>query len=294
MPWLQLSVKTTKSQQANLENLLLSTGALAVTLEDSEDKPILEPGVGETPLWQNITMTALYESDINPATVEWQLNQCHIHDDDFKWSPLEDKDWEREWMNDYHPIAFGKRLWVVPGWITPPQEDAINLILDPGLAFGTGTHPTTALCLHWLDSLDLNHKTIIDYGCGSGILGVAALLLGAKYLTAIDNDPQALIATEQNANRNNIQSSTYQLFTPKLCPATLTADIIVANILAAPLISLAHHFHGLLNPGGIIALSGILVEQQESILEAYSTLFNITDITEQEGWLRITAKKPIL
>jgi ribosomal protein L11 methyltransferase len=204
---------------------------------------------------------------------------------------LEDKDWIREWMDSYQPMRFGMRLWICPSWRTPPEPDAVNLMLDPGLAFGTGTHPTTSLCLQWLDGLDLNGKTVIDFGCGSGILGIAALLLGAKKVFAIDNDPQALLATRDNAQRNGLGEEQIQALLPEQLPADISADVVIANILAAPLISLASQLHGKLRKGGDIALSGILAEQADAVAVAYEPVIQWQSQVQQEDWIRLAGNK---
>ena len=176
---------------------------------------------------------------------------------DHRFEILEDKDWVREWMDQFHPVQFGARLWICPSWLTPPEPTAINVMLDPGLAFGTGTHATTALCLEWLDSAPLSGKLVIDYGCGSGILGIAALKLGGNKTYAIDIDPQALLATRQNAEQNQITDQQLEVYYPQSCPLDM-ADILIANILAGPLASLAQTLNSLIRPGGLLALSGVL------------------------------------
>ncbi len=240
MSWLQLRVETSVEQTEAIENALLAAGAVAVTLEDSANQPILEPTLGETPLWNHTRVTGLFtaDTDTHRATVVATANYGNSLPR-YCWEILEDKDWERVWMDNVHPMRFGKRLWICPSWRQPPEPNAANLMLDPGLAFGTGTHPTTALCLEWLDSGNLQGKTIIDYGCGSGILGIAALLLGAKDVIAIDNDPQALIATLNNAKRNTIDSAQLHTYLPDQAPDNAQVDVVVANILAGPLMELA-------------------------------------------------------
>jgi len=203
---------------------------------------------------------------------------------------LEDKDWERAWMENFHPMSFGKRLWICPSWCNPVEPEAVNLLLDPGLAFGTGTHPTTSLCLKWLDSFNIENKIVIDYGCGSGVLGVAALLLGAKHMYGVDNDPQALIASKENAKRNGLPEEKISLHLPDNMP-NIQADIMMANILAQPLINLASHLANLTRPGGSIILSGILEEQAEAVSHAYSHWFQMTTPIADEGWIRLRGQK---
>src|SRR5690606_25394554 len=200
---------------------------------------------------------------------------------------IADQDWERSWMDNFKPMRFGRRLWIVPSWHEAPEPDAVNLLLDPGLAFGTGTHPTTALCLEWLDSQGLDGLQVIDFGCGSGILAIAALLLGADRVTGTDIDPQALEASRDNAQRNQLADERLPLYLPADMPAE-PADILVANILAGPLVSLAPQLTGLVKPGGRIALSGILAEQTEEILAAYRDAFELDPVADKDGWLRVS------
>ena len=203
---------------------------------------------------------------------------------------IEDQDWERSWMDNFHPMRFGQRLWIVPSWHAAPEPDAVNLLLDPGLAFGTGTHPTTSLCLQWLDAQQLQGKTLIDFGCGSGILAIAGLLLGAEHAVGTDIDIQALEASRDNAQRNQIVDELFDLYLPENMPAE-PADVLVANILAGPLVSLAPQLASLVKPGGLLALSGILAEQTDEILQAYQGDFELDPVAEQDGWIRVSGKR---
>jgi ribosomal protein L11 methyltransferase len=203
---------------------------------------------------------------------------------------VEDKDWERAWMDDFQPLKFGERLWIVPSWHDAPDPDAANLMLDPGLAFGTGTHPTTALCLEWLDGQDPHGKQVIDYGCGSGILGLAALLLGADHVIGVDTDPQALEASRENARRNGVEDSKLDLFLPDNEPET-KADIMLANILAQPLIGLAPHLASRTRPGGDLVLSGILSNQAREVMAAYEPWFVMDEPEQREEWIRLTGRR---
>ena len=203
---------------------------------------------------------------------------------------IEDQDWERSWMDNFHPMRFGERLWIVPSWHAAPEPDAVNLLLDPGLAFGTGTHPTTSLCLQWLDAQQLQGKTLIDFGCGSGILAIAGLLLGAEHAVGTDIDIQALEASRDNAQRNQVADDRFDLYLPEQMPDT-PADVLVANILAGPLVSLAPQLASLVKPGGLLALSGILAEQTEEILQAYQGDFELDPVAEQDGWIRVSGKR---
>jgi ribosomal protein L11 methyltransferase len=207
----------------------------------------------------------------------------------YKLEQLEDKDWEREWMDNFHPMKFGRRLWVCPSWREVPEPTAVNVMLDPGLAFGTGTHPTTALCLTWLDGLDLHNKTVVDFGCGSGILSLAALKLGAKKVIGIDIDPQALQASLANAQRNNV-ADRLELYLPKDQP-TLKADVVVANILAGPLRELAPTIIDFVGDKGLLALSGVLEEQAETLQEIYGQWCNMAPFTVQEEWVRLNGQR---
>ncbi len=293
MPWIQLTLQTNKASNDKAEQALLDAGALSVTLKDAEDKPVLEPLPGETPLWENIILVGLFEADINTESLKSQIKSQLGEQTSLKAEVLEDKDWVRAWMDDYKPMQFGERLWVCPKHIPPPQPDAVNLMLDPGLAFGTGTHPTTALCLEWLDSADATNKQILDFGCGSGVLAVAALMLGANYCDGTDIDPQALIASKDNALENNVADK-LNVYLPEHMPndkSHETYDIVLANILAGPLTELAEQLANYCKTGGDIVLSGILETQSEKIINAYSPWFDLDPITVKEDWIRVTGKK---
>lgn len=293
MPWLQIRVQSTPEKVPELEDLLLGCGAMVVTFEDVNDDPVYEPELNTTPLWNSTRVTGLFEADadieqIRPL-IDEKGEELNI-DLATKIEILEDKDWEREWMDSYHPIQFGQRLWVCPSWRDIPDPDAVNLMLDPGLAFGTGTHPTTALCLEWLDSIDCQNKTIIDYGCGSGILGIAGLLLGANKMVGIDIDPQAVQATQANAERNQIEADRIEVKLPPY-ESDLQAEVVVANILAGPLAHLADTISALVATNGQLALSGILSNQAQEVIDAYSPWFTIDSVVEKEDWIRIVGTK---
>ena len=293
MPWLQIRVHTTPEQVPALEDVLLECGALVVTFEDVHDDPVYEPELNTTPLWKHTKVTGLFEADADVESsrpiIDSKALELNI-ELDIKIEILEDKDWVREWMDSYHPIQFGNRLWVCPSWREVPDPKAVTLMLDPGLAFGTGTHPTTALCLQWLDSIDCQNKTIIDYGCGSGILGIAALLLGASNMIGIDIDPQAVQATQANAERNNIDPNRLEVKLPPY-DSDLQAEIVVANILAGPLAHLAPTIANLVALGGQLALSGILATQTQEVVDAYTPWFTIDSVVEQDEWVRIVGTK---
>ena len=290
MSWLQLKIHSQRPNAEAIEDALLAAGAASVTMEDNADQPILEPGVGETPLWDDIKVTGLFaaETDTTQATV---IATASYGDSlpSYRWEILEDKDWERAWMDNYQPMQFGDNFWVCPSWLEPPKPDAVNLLLDPGLAFGTGTHPTTALCLQWLGQADVKDKIVIDYGCGSGILGIAALLLGAKKVIAVDNDPQALIATIDNAQNNHIKPKKISTYLPEDTP-NIKADIVLANILAGPLTELAETLHQHCEPNADIVLSGLLDIQAENLSSHYQQWFEMDPASNQDGWMRLTGK----
>ena len=294
MPWQQLKIQTTPAQLDTLQDLLESAGAAAVMLLDAGDQPLLEPPPGATPLWDYIELIGIFTADSDmPALIEFLEKMLAAPLPAWRCELLEDKDWERAWMDHYHPMRFGQRLWVVPSWTPPPVADAVNLLLDPGLAFGTGTHATTALCLEWLDGLDLRDCCVVDYGCGSGILAIAALLLGASSAIAVDNDPQALTATLANAERNGVSERLRVLSATDAAdlPAGV-ADVVVANILAGPLIALAPRLLALLRPGGHIALSGLIRSQQEDVEQAYRTALTFAPVAvREEDWCRVSGQK---
>lgn len=299
MPWLQIKVQTTPSDAEQYEDLLLAAGCAAVTYQDSEDQPIFEPDLGTTPLWNNTTVTGLFAAEHNlEETLALLLeaqSSMFAHTEalpTFRSEILEDKDWEREWMSHYHPMQFSDRFWVCPSWCEVPDSTAVNLMLDPGLAFGTGTHPTTALCLEWLAAQDLQGECVIDYGCGSGILGIAALLLGAEKVIGVDIDPQALQATKDNLERNHLESTRLPVYFPEAVPE-LQADTLVANILAGPLKQLAPTLAGLLKPGGKLLLSGLLDSQGTEVVEHYSQWFDMEPAASKEEWIRLSGIKRI-
>jgi len=292
MNWIQLRLTIEKSFVENFEALLFENEALSVTCQDAEDQPILEPGVGETPLWDKVLVVALYEGTVDTQLIQLTLEKNTIwqYAKSSRWEALEDKEWTRAWMDDYHPMKFGKRLWICPSTEKPPEPEAVNIFLDPGLAFGTGTHPTTALCLKWLDeNMNLNEE-LIDYGCGSGILAVAALKLGAKSVLAIDYDPQALLATRDNAQRNGIEDSRLNIVLPDDAEA-FEADGIVANILAQTLTELGSTLASQVKKGGWLTLSGILEHQAQSLIDLYSQWFNMNEPEILGEWVLLSGIK---
>lgn len=292
MPWIQLKLNATSANAEDIGELLMSNDALSATFTDAQDTPVFEPLPGETRLWGDTDITGLYEADADMTSIIEVLKKSPLLADDFayKIEQLEDKDWEREWMDNFHPMQFGKRLWICPSWKPVPDENAVNVMLDPGLAFGTGTHPTTALCLAWLDGQDLQDKIIIDFGCGSGILAIAALKLGAKRVIGIDIDPQAITASRDNAQRNDV-SDQLELYLPADMPEGILADVLVANILAGPLRELSTSIEALIKPSGHLALSGILEQQAPELIETYGQWFEMDKAEVKEEWARLSGKK---
>lgn len=292
MPWIQLRLNATAANAEAIGDELVESGAVSVTFQDSHDTPIFEPLPGETRLWGDTDVIGLYDAETDMAIVVAMLENSPLLGERFlhKIEQIEDKDWEREWMDNFHPMRFGERLWICPSWRDVPDPNAVNVMLDPGLAFGTGTHPTTSLCLQWLDGLDLAGKTVIDFGCGSGILAIAALKLGAAKAIGIDIDPQAIQASRDNAQRNNV-SDALTLYLAKDQPDNLTADVVVANILAGPLRELAPVIGTLPRQGGHLGLSGVLATQAEGVAAAYEERFNLDPVAEKEEWCRITGVK---
>lgn len=295
MPWIQLQIPADPETADQLEDLLMDMGADAVSMADAADQPLYEPDPGTTPLWHQTSVTGLFDStrDIEQLTGDlrsaWhQQTQQSLPDIDV--TLVEDKDWVRSWMDDFTPLRFGERLWIVPSWHDAPDPDAANLLLDPGLAFGTGTHATTALCLEWLDGHAVAGKQIIDYGCGSGILGLAALLLGATHVIGVDTDAQALEASRENARRNAVPDDQIDLYLPGQEPDT-RAEIMLANILAQPLISLASKLAGKVVDGGDIVLSGILAHQARTVMEAYEPWFIMDEPETRDEWVRLTGRR---
>jgi len=292
MPWIQLKLNATSANAEDIGELLMSNDALSATFTDAQDTPVFEPLPGETRLWGDTDITGLYEADTDMQAVVAVLKKSPLLADDFayKIEQLEDKDWEREWMDNFHPMKFGERLWICPSWKPVPDETAVNVMLDPGLAFGTGTHPTTALCLAWLDGQDLQDKVVLDFGCGSGILAIAALKLGAKRVIGIDIDPQAITASRDNAERNGV-SDQLELYLPADLPEGVLADVLVANILAGPLRELSGSIEALIKPTGKLALSGILEQQAAELIETYGQWFAMDAAQVKEEWARLSGTK---
>ena len=300
MPFLELSLPCTEAEQPRYERALEDVGALSVTLQDAhldaaDEQAIFEPGVGEIPLWHDMRLAALFAADTDPLML---LAALESFDPELDWSQarfdtVADQDWERAWLDQFQPMRFGARTWIVPWNHDLPAEasspDTAVVRLDPGLAFGSGTHPTTALCLRWLDGLaqsgELQGREVLDFGCGSGILALAALKLGAAQATGVDNDPQALIATRDNAQRNGVAPMLEALL-PDDAPRA-RYPIVVANILASALDALAGTLAERVQPGGRIALSGILQGQEDELLARYARWFDALQVESCEDWVRI-------
>jgi len=297
MSWLELSLTLHASQQERVEAALEDLGALSITLADADadtpdERAIFEPGVGQTPLWNDIVLQALFADDADRAGLVHALADFvpELAPDRIAFREVADQDWTRAWMDQFQPMRFGRRLWIYPWNVDPPADAAAIVVrLDPGLAFGTGTHPTTALCLEWLDAADLAGRTVIDYGCGSGVLAIAAVKLGAARVICVDNDAQALVATRDNAERNGIVDKV-DLYTPAALPS-VAADLLVANILAGPLHDLAPLFARLLKPGAALALSGILRGQEVELLARYGEWFDDLAVDARDDWMRVSGKR---
>jgi len=292
MAWRLLRLQTSPDQAEAIEQLLLEHGALSVTLDDAEDQQLFQTEPGATPLWDRVRLSGMFDDNIDLQQLAALLNEKQGGEtiSAIEIQDLADQDWEKSWMDRFHPMQFGNQLWICPSWSSPPDPDAVNIMLDPGLAFGTGTHPTTALCLEWLDQQDLQDKQVVDYGCGSGVLAIAAALLGAKRVVAVDNDPQAITATAANRERNLLDATRLAVCLPDEFPpqpALLPADILLANILAGPLQELAPTFASIVRPGGDLVLSGILPEQAPDLLAHYQQWFQMSPPAERDGWTRL-------
>ena len=292
--WQELYFTARKDQVEPLEDWLFARGALSVTLEDEADQPLLEPGPGDTPLWDAVRLTALFagSKDLSPLLDEIPLELCTQAPT--VAVPVADREWTRVWEDQFHPLQVGERLWICPSWTPPPDPDAINILLDPGLAFGTGTHPTTAMCLRALDANLPPGKRVVDYGCGSGILGIAAARLGATAVLGVDNDPQAITASRDNALRNEVPDAAFPVVLPQddlIANWQASTDWVVANILAGPLMALAPVLTALMAPRGRLLLAGLLVDQVEAVVEAYAPGVALLIADQQEEWVLLAGEK---
>jgi ribosomal protein L11 methyltransferase len=292
--WQEWVLETHSHHVELLEDWFFAQGALAVSLEDNADEPLLEPGPGETPVWQNVKVTALFAGDVDLEPIRAEIPDTLLAKNSRSdITTLRDRAWERVWMDDFSPIQMGPRLWICPSWSEPPDASAINVYLDPGLAFGTGTHATTAMCLAALDDAVRGGERVVDYGCGSGILAIAALRLGASSALGVDNDPQALTASRDNAQRNQIEASSLDI----LCPESPgidawegNSDLVVANILAGPLLTLADELIALMTPGAKLLLTGILTEQAPELIERYARV-NLRVSDTRDGWVLMSGQR---
>jgi ribosomal protein L11 methyltransferase len=294
MAWHQLSLVTDEVTAPQLSDFFSELGAVSVTYSDAEDEPVYEPAIDQTQIWSNTRVTALFELDTDPGVVQTLVFNEFIGHPLTNWTEevLQDQVWERAWMEHFKPMLFADKLWICPSGQERDEVGKVCMTLDPGLAFGTGTHPTTALCLEWLAGHDLQQKVVIDYGCGSGILAVAALLLDATHAHGVDIDPQALTATQYNAEKNAVLDRISYYLPEQFTP--ITADVVVANILAKPLIELSAVIAALVKPGGQLILSGILNEQAEAVAEAYRQQgLEVAQPVSQEDWCRLDAGKPL-
>ena len=292
--WQELHFTARKDQIEPLEDWLFARGALSVTLEDEADQPLLEPGPGETPLWDAVRLTALFagHEDLTPLLGEVPPELCTQAPS--VAVPVADREWTRVWEDQFHPLQMGERLWICPSWTPPPDPDAVNILLDPGLAFGTGTHPTTAMCLRALDADLPPGKRVVDYGCGSGILGIAAVRLGAAAVLGVDNDPQAITASRDNARRNEVPDTTFPVVLSQdnlVATWQASANWVVANILAGPLVTLAPVLTSLMVPGGRLLLAGLLADQAEAVVEAYAPKVALSIADQQEEWVLLAGDK---
>ncbi len=292
--WQELHFTARKDQVETLEDWLFAHGALSVTLEDEADQPLLEPGPGETPLWDAVSVTALFAGDHDVAPLLQTVPRELVKSIAEAPVAVADREWSRVWEDHFHPLQMGNRLWICPSWTSPPDPGAINILLDPGLAFGTGTHPTTAMCLRALDTGIEPGARVVDYGCGSGILGIAAARLGAATVLGVDNDPQAMTASRDNANRNRVLEAVFTAVLPdaEVIPSWAgSADWVVANILAGPLIDLAPVLTALLAPQGRLLLAGLLANQAKAVIEAYAPAVDLAIADQQEEWVLLAGAR---
>ena len=296
MNWQQLKIQIIPEHVDFIEPQLLAAGAVSITYLDAEDQPVFQEELDSTPLWDSLVLCALFEEDTELGELLSWLggNASIVNRASLEIEKIEDQAWERSWMDNFSAMQFGEKLWICPSWQEPPDPSATNIMLDPGLAFGSGSHATTALCLQWLATQDLQGKDIVDYGCGSGILAIAAALLGAQSVQGVDNDPQAVLATNDNCERNGLLPGRVGTFLPEEYDSMSTpesVDILLANILAAPLLSLASKFASLVKPHGSIVLSGLLAEQADAITEVYSEWFEMSAAVQREDWIRLSGIK---
>ena len=289
MAWEQYVIEAAPMELEAIEQALLDCGAIAVSLEDAADSPILEPKPGQTPLWPRMRVRALFEAGFESATVRARLQSILPPGAVSNVETLADEDWTQAWLAHASPQWFGRRLCVTPAQLAPTEHDAVIVKLEPGLAFGTGSHPSTAACLEWLAEAELQGARVMDYGCGSGVLAIAAYKLGAPRATAVDIDPQARVSCHTNAERNGCASLVSVLAPERL--ASCAYDVVIANILAQPLISLAPVFAVLVRPGGALVLAGMLVDQVDAVTEAHARSFAFETARQRDAWALLVGRR---
>ena len=284
--WQQLKIQLHSEDTSYFEQILFDSDAISISYLDAEDQPVFQEEPGATPLWDNNFLLCLFnaKTDLGSLLNMLRCNTKVLNNKSLNIELIEDQDWERSWMKDFKPIQFGEKLWICPSWLSPPEPNAVNIKLDPGLAFGTGNHATTSLCLRWLDQADVRGSEVIDYGCGSGVLSIASALLGAVKVHSVDNDPQAISATIDNSRRNKVPGDVLTTYLPEAVPP-VHADILIANILERPLIDLSEKFAELVKKGGYITLSGLLEEQIPSLLSCYNRWFDMEAPQVEQGWV---------
>ena len=287
----QIEFNIAKDDLAETEKILESYQPISISIQGFGEEKIYEPLPGEMPIWEKIRVKAMYQNIKNLSDLENEIiNKTNIKILNNKViKAIGGKDWQEEWVQSSKPMRFGEKLWIYPDHLIDDLEGKVCVNLNPGLAFGTGSHPTTRLCLEWLEKSNLDQKSVLDYGCGSGILGISAIKLGAKCVTAIDLDPQAVIASKNNAEKNHVQQAIEITDNNKTIEKNF--NIIVANILAKPLIELAPYFYKKLNKEGAICLSGILEGQINIIKDAYLKYFNLSEIKIKDGWVMMSGIK---
>jgi ribosomal protein L11 methyltransferase len=291
MSWKQISFEVKKSETDLISEVLMGLGSLSITYSDALDDAIYEPPVGQTPLWDSVKVNALFSSAVNQKSIEATILEiCNIVVIDTL--ELEDRVWEDECKKDFPAIRFGKKLWVCPSWDTETKfpNNSLLINMDPGLAFGTGTHQTTSLCLEYLDSNPPKNLDVIDFGCGTGVLAIAAAKLGAVSVIAIDNDPQAVLSSKENVAKNNCENIISTIHSIDRQDSN-QCDLLIANILANPLVELEPLFSNLVYSNGLLLLSGILKEQVDRVVNCYSVNFSNIEVVNKDEWFRLSAKR---
>jgi ribosomal protein L11 methyltransferase len=292
MSWRQLSLTCQADQLAEVEDLMMELGALSISLSDAGDEPIYEPLPGDNPIWPESIVSATFAEDSDPEQIA-QLLMARLPaglTQSVKHDSFQDRDWQQAYRQHFKPLQCAPSLWIVPSWIEPPDPQATIVQLDPGLAFGTGSHPTTALCLAWLAEQQLENLELIDFGCGSGILAIAAIKLGASRVLAVDIDQQALVACQSNMDMNAITNGQIQVSLPEAMAAD-RVDLLMANILSGPLVELSSRFADLVKPDGKIVLSGILISQLQDIQSTYREFFELSPARVDGDWACIDGSR---